>query len=313
MERRTAIRNLALAGAALFIPRRFCGQQQPDQDFVIRSEVRLVLLDVSVKDRSGAFVEGLAQSNFTVFENGVPQTITAFASKDLPVTVGILVDESRSMGPKRNEVLAASGVFITESNPQDEVFVLNFNDSVKRGLPEGTLFSDDIDQLRSALDRGVPRGRTALNDAVMEGLAQVEMGKRGKKALVLISDGGDNASRYTRKEMMERLERSIATVYAIGLFDVGDPDRDPGILKQLAHLSGGEAYFPQEASDMKAVCSGIAKDIRRRYTIGYVPAAQNGGALRHIRVNVSAPGHAKLIARTRISYRYVETAGPSSK
>src|SRR5579883_108239 len=178
MKRRAAIRNLTVAAAALFF-RRSTSAQQPKQeqshDYVIRSDVRLVLLDVSVKDRSGQYVEGLDQSNFQVFENGVRQSITTFTSKDVPVTVGILVDESRSMLPKRNEVLAAAGAFITASNPKDEIFVLNFNDEVKRGLPAGVLFSDNIDQLRAALDRGVPRGMTALNDAVFEGLAQLEL------------------------------------------------------------------------------------------------------------------------------------------
>src|SRR5579872_4021146 len=124
MQRRAVIRNLAVAGAALFLPPLFRAQQkQDDQDFVIRSEVRLVLLDVSVKDHAGGFVEGLAQSDFQVFENGALQPITVFSAKDIPVTVGILVDESRSMAPKRNEVLSASGTFIAESNPKDEVFV----------------------------------------------------------------------------------------------------------------------------------------------------------------------------------------------
>ena len=314
MKRRAAIRNLGVAAASLLVPRTFWArQQQDDQDFVIRSEVTLVLLDVSVKNHDGGFVEGLDKDNFQVFENGVRQTITAFSSKDLPVTVGLLVDESRSMGPKRNEVLRASGLFIAESNPKDEFFVLNFNDTVRRGLPDDILFSDNMDQLRAALDRGVPSGMTAMNDAVVSGLAQVAMGKTSKKALVLISDGGDNASIHPRKEMLDRLERSIATVYAVGLFDVGDPDRDPGILKELAHISGGEAYFPEVASDMQSVCSGIAKEIRRRYTLGYVPPAQNRGDLRRIRVNVSSPGHPHLTARTRTSYRYDESANQASK
>jgi Ca-activated chloride channel family protein len=315
MERRTAIRNLMVAACALFLPRPFSPSPREDrQDLVIRSEVRLVLLDVRVKDREGRFVEGLSQSNFEVFENGIRQPTTVFAFSDLPVTVGILVDESRSMAPKRKEVLAAAGVFIAESNPMDEIFVLNFNETVKRGLPAGVTFSDNIEQLREALDRGVPLGRTALNDAVVEGLTQLGMGTRDKKTLIVISDGGDNASRHPRREMLEMLERSIATVYAIGLFDAGDPDNDPSILKQLARMSGGEAYFPADPSALAAMCRGIAKDIRTRYTIGYVPAARNGtGSLRHIRVNVSAPGFARLSARTRTSYRYDEIRDQGSK
>ncbi len=315
MQRRAAIRDLMVAGAALFLARSIpAGRHQQDQKgFVIRSEVRLVLLDVSVQDRSGLFVEGLSQENFQVFENGVAQPITSFSSSDLPVTVGLLVDESRSMGPKRNEVLKASGLFISQSNPKDEMFVLNFNDNVKRGLPEDILFSDDATQLRAALSRAVPKGMTALNDAVVEGLTQVESGTRSKKALILISDGGDNASRHTRREMLSLVERSMATIYTIGLFDRGDPDRDVGILKQLAHMSGGGAFFPEEPSGMEAVCRGIAKEIRTRYTIGFNPAANNGGSLRHLRVTVSAPGRSRLTARTRTTYRYDETGTQDSK
>jgi len=276
------------------------------QDFTIHSDVRLVLLDVSVKDRSGGFASGLAKSNFAVTENGVSQPITVFEANDVPVTVGILVDESRSMAPKRAEVLAAAESFITESNPQDEIFVLNFNDTVKPGLPEGQLFSGNLEQLRAALFHGTPRGRTALNDAVVEGLQQLAAGRCDKKALVVISDGGDNASRHTRRQLVDKVERNIATIYTIGLYEAHDPDWDPGLLKKLAGISGGEAHFPDSLEEVADLCRGIAKDIRTRYTIGYLPPAKNGGPLRHIRISVSAPGRPRLIARTRESYRYEE-------
>lgn len=308
MNRRAAIRSLMIAGAGSFLAKLSAPRptsQQPD--FVIRSEVRLVLLDVSVKDRDGGFVAGLSKDNFAVYENGAAQPITVFASNDVPVTVGILVDESRSMAPKRADVLSAAETFIAESNREDEVFVLNFNDSVKRGLPEGVPFSGDLDQLRAALDRGIPSGRTALNDAVADGLKQLGEGRRDKKTLVVISDGGDNSSHHTRREIVDMVERNIATIYTIGLFEPGDPDWNPGLLKHLARVSGGEAHFPVDSEGMVAVCRAIAKDIRTRYTIGYLPQAKNGGSLRHIRVSVSAPGRSRLIARTRDRYRYEQT------
>jgi Ca-activated chloride channel homolog len=316
MERRRAIRNLIFGVTASFFPDALNGWQREEdqQSYVIRSEVRLVLLDVSVKDHDGALVAGLSKSNFEVFENGVLQPITVFANSDVPVTVGILVDESRSMSPKRTEVLVAAEMFIAESNPKDEIFVLNFNDTVKRGLPGDVTFTDNIQQLRAALNRGVPEGRTALNDAIMDGLKQLELGRRDKKSLIVVSDGGDNASHHTRREMFDTVERSIATIYTIGLFEAGDPDQDTGILKQLAKMSGGEAYFPDEPESMLAVCRGIAKGIRTRYTIGYVPAVRNGtGTLRRIRVSVSAAGRARLTAHTRTRYRYEETGKQSSK
>lgn len=179
MTRRWAIRNLMIAGAASFLPRvPAAGLPDDPQDYVIRSEVRLVLLDVSVKDGEGRTAAGLSTDNFAVFEDSVRQPITVFANDDLPVTVGILVDESRSMAPKRADVLSAAETFIETSNPQDEVFVLNFNDTVKRGLPAGVPFSGDIGQLRAALYRGIPEGRTALYDALVEGLVQLGTGRR---------------------------------------------------------------------------------------------------------------------------------------
>jgi VWFA-related protein len=276
-----------------------------DEYPVFRSEARLVLLDVSVKRRNGSPTKELSKENFIVSEDGAPQVITVFAHNDLPVTVGLLVDESRSMAPKRAEVVVAAEAFIRESNPQDEIFVLNFNDSVKPGLPEQMLFSDDIKQLRSALYHGIPEGKTALNDAVVAGLDQLRLGRRDKKTLIVISDGGDNASKHTRRDMIDRVERSIATIYTIGLFEPDDPERNPIILKQLAKITGGYAYFPDSPSQLAVICRSIAKDIRTRYTIGYLPKASNGkSSLRRISLRVSSPDHTKLIARTRISYRY---------
>jgi Ca-activated chloride channel homolog len=315
MTRRWAIRNLMIAGAASLLPRvPAMGPQDDPQDYVIRSEVRLVLLDVSVKDRDGGFVAGLSTDNFAVFEDGVRQPITVFANDDLPVTVGILVDESRSMTPKRADVLSAAETFIEASNPRDEVFVLNFNDTVKRGLPDQAPFSSDLGQLRSALYRGTPEGRTALYDALVDGLEQLEIGRRDKKTLVAISDGGDNASRHTRRDTLDRIERSIATIYTVGLLNTGDRDQDPGFLRRLATITGGEAYLPASPSGMVAVCRRIAKDIRTRYTIGYVPPTGNGAdRLRYIRVGVSAAGRPRLMARTRTSYRYVKVENPNSR
>jgi len=319
MARNTAAlrnRRIVIPGATLLffgLGLRAGNPEESNAGFTIRSDVRLVLLDVSVKDRSGGLVSGLSKQDFTVVENGHPQPISVFANDDLPVTVGIVVDESASMRPKRVDVLTAALTFIQESNAHDEIFVLNFNDTVKRGLPDGMLFSDDVAQLKAALYRGVPQGRTALNDAVIAGLNQLERGRRDKKTLVVISDGGDNISEHTRKQMLATVEGSIATVYTIGIYDADDPDRNPGVLRELAKISGGEAYFPESLANLAPVCRRIAKDIRARYTIGYIPPSDNGGTLRHISVKVSAPGHEKLSAHTRTSYRYDEITNQKKK
>lgn len=306
MNRRSAIGNLISAGAASWVSKLLHGSPSPSEDsgYTIRSEVRLVLLDVSVKDSQGSLVPGLPKESFRVIENGRTQPITIFDNRDIPVAVGILVDESRSMTPKRHAVLTAAELFIQESNPQDQIFVLNFSDTVERGLPKGELFSDNLDELRAALDRGKPKGKTALNDAVVMGVDQLEQGKREKKTLIVISDGGDNASEHTQRQMLEAVEGSVATIYTIGLFDEDDADRNPAILKRLAAVSGGEAYFPEDSAGMIPICRRIAKEIRSRYTLGYVPAPENGKGLRRVEVRVSAPKGGRLHARHRTSYRY---------
>jgi Ca-activated chloride channel family protein len=310
MNRHLTIPLAWIAGAGSFLilispPIRGSLQQADGDSYTFRSDVRLVLLDVNVKDRDGKPVPGLAQENFRVFENGRPQRITVFDHADLPVTVGILVDESRSMSSKRADVLTAAQTFIEESNPRDQVFVLNFNDRVTRGLPPGVLFSDKLSELRAALYRGFPEGKTALRDAVIAGLRQLELGQRDKKTLVVISDGGDTTSEHTRAQMLNAVSRSIATVYAIGLFDADEPDQDPGILRQLARITGGEAFFPADSSVMVPLCRKIAKQIRTRYTVGYIPQTLTGGnSPRHIQVSVSSPGHSKFTVQARTSYRF---------
>jgi VWFA-related protein len=317
MNRRLAIRTLVTLGAGFFLRLRAKNQTPDGQaaqpgDFTLRSEVRLVLLDVSVTGKEGGFVTDLAKENFTVLEDGVPQRISVFEHNDAPVTCGLIVDESRSMTPKRRDVLAAATAFIEASNPEDEIFVLNFNDTVKRGLPDDVLFSDDVGQLRGALYRGVPQGKTALYDAVLEGLHQLELGKQDKKTLVLVSDGGDNVSVHTRREMFDQVQRSVATIFAVGLYDPDDPDHDLGVLKDLAHISGGEAFFPENPPETMPICRRIAQDIRSRYTLGYHPEAGKT-RLRHIEVKASSAAHGKLNVRARRSYWYEDSDANAAK
>jgi Ca-activated chloride channel homolog len=300
MNRRTAIQHLISGAGLLCLP---LGAQDPE--FMLRSDSRLVVLDVSVTDRSGKLVTGLQKDNFTVQENGAVQPVTVFAQNDAPVTFGILVDESRSMTPKRADVLAAANILVEECNRQDEIFVLHFNDFVSLGLPKDVPFSDNPAQLSQALRRKQPDGKTALYDAVIEGLQHLKLGHREKKALVVVSDGGDTASRHTRKEMLAAVERSIATIYAVGLFEKDDPDKDPNILRRIASLSGGAAFLPSTTEQIIPLSRQIAHEIRARYTVGYVPQPGKG-AVRHIKVHVTSRDKTNLIARTRAVYRYEE-------
>jgi VWFA-related protein len=300
----------AVLGGALWSQLDKPKQEEPD--YTIRTTSRLVLLDVSVKDSSGGFVSGLAKDNFKVYEDGKPQQISQFGNADQPVTAGIVVDESGSMRPKRPEVITAALEFIQTSNPHDEIFVVNFNEKARRGLPDMVPFSDDIQQLRAALWAGEPEGRTALYDAIELALHQLDMGRRDRKTMVVISDGGDNVSVRKLPEVMHDVLASLVTIYTVGIFDEDDPERNPRVLEKLAHVTGGAVYFPKTLQEVVPVCRQIAKDIRERYTLGYVPSPE-GKPTRHIKVEAFAEGHQKLIVRTRTSYIFTPNSEAANR
>ncbi len=285
-----------------------------NEEFKISTAVELVLLDVSVRDPEGGYVSGLTKEAFHVFENGVPQKITEFSSGDIPVAVGLVMDDSGSMRGKRPELITAGLAFVEASNQQDQIFVVNFNDKVRRGLPDSLPFTDDLNLLRSALSRDRPEGRTALYDATAYSLAHLETGRRAKKALIVVSDGGDNVSSRTFNELLQLIQESRATIYTVGIYDPEDPDRNPGVLKRMAKVSGGECFLPSELHEIVPICQKIAKDIRNRYTIGYIPVRTNSkAALRKVHVTASTADRDKLIVRTRTSYLLPEAVSVESK
>jgi VWFA-related protein len=271
--------------------------------FRVSSDVELVLLDVSVKDKDGGFVSGLSKEDFTIFENKVEQRVSIFQSQDVPVTVGLIVDNSGSIRRKKPEIVTAALTFVKNSNPSDEVFVVNFNDRVLMGLPDDMPFSGDINMLRQALLSNPAQGRTALYDALKTGLEHLDKGRLDKKTLVLVSDGGDNMSKTTKDEIMRLAEQSHVTIYAVGLYDEDAKDKDPGFLKDLARITGGEAFLPHSDENIVEVCNKIAKDIRNRYTVGYVPSNREyDGKVRRLRVMANAPAGKKYHIRTRTHY-----------
>jgi Ca-activated chloride channel homolog len=239
--------------------------------FTISDNVNLVLLDVSVKNPKGGYVTGLQRDNFKVFEDGHAREITHFASVDTPVTIGLVVDNSGSMRDKKAEVIMAGLSFARQSNARDEFFVVNFNNSVVRGLPPKVMFTDQLQHLREALFYGQPAGQTALYDAIAYSLRHLEYGHREKRTLIVVSDGGDNVSKTTFPELMKMIEASRATIYTVGLYEPGDEDANPGVMRKIAAVSGGEFFEPAELSDVLPVFNKISQDIRNCYTIGYVP------------------------------------------
>jgi Ca-activated chloride channel homolog len=301
----TVPRDVLILGLAIAVTlsAQVAAPELPEQPFKLSTTAEFVLLDVSVKDAAGAPVSKLGKDDFRVYEDGKLQQITHFASDDVPVTVGLVIDTSGSMRPKYPSVVTAALAFIRASNRQDEMFVVNFGDRVTKGLPESIPFTADIQRLRDALSFGVPAGRTALYDAIVFSLLHLEKGTCAKKTLMLVSDGGDNQSAHGSEETMRVVRASRATIYAIGIFDANDRDRNPGLLQRLAQVSGGEAFFPGHLSEVAGICTQIANDIRTRYTIGYVPVrVGEEGAWRKIKV-VAAPraGH-KLVVHTRAGY-----------
>jgi VWFA-related protein len=279
------------------------GQSVIEKEFTITAHADLVLLDVSVKGEKGGYVSNLTKENFRIYENGKLQTISQFGKEDTPITVGLVLDDSHSMRPKRADVINAALSFVDASNPNDEMFVTHFNDRVRHGLPPGTMFTDDAEILRQALWNNPAEGMTALYDGILDGLHQLEFGKQDKKSLVVITDGGDNASKSSFKDVEDAVQQTRAIIYTVGVFDEEDQDRNPGLLRRLAAISGGVAYIPQRLDELPQICRGIAKDIRNRYSIGYVPVRNSEkSSLRSIKVTVVGAGNQKLIIHARTSY-----------
>lgn len=276
----------------------------PDgNEFRVRSEVDIVLLDVSVKDSKGGFVSGLQKDHFRVFENRQEQPISIFAAQDVPVTVGLVVDNSGSVRPVKPDVVTAALTFVTQSNPHDELFVVNFNDRVLMGLPDDMPFTDNHAMLREALLSNPAQGRTAFYDALKLALEHIEQGRLDKKTLVVIGDGGDNMSHSTKDELIAMAEQSLVTIYTIGLYNPGDKGKDPGFLKKLANITGGEYFHPDSSSDLVGASEKIAHDIRNRYTVGFNPDISTfDGKKRKLQVEVIGENGRKLEARTRQHY-----------
>jgi VWFA-related protein len=265
-------------------------------------DVALVVLQATVTGRQGGFVSDLGAQDFQVFEDGKPQTIRLFKNEDVPVTVGLVVDQSTSMRPKLAEVSAAARAFVDSSNPDDEMFVVNFNEAVWLGLHGEIRFTNNTVELGNAITTKPPGGQTALYDAIAKALDGLQAGTRDKKVLIVVSDGGDNVSKRSLAQVMKLAALSSAIIYTIGVFDEDDPDRNPGVLKRLAQATGGEAFLPNRLSEVGPICERIAQDIRHQYTIGYVPSnAARNGAYRAIRVIARVKGRA-LSVRTRTGY-----------
>ena len=269
---------------------------------VFRAHTNVVMLGVNVFDGHSDAVTELPRESFRVFEDGVEQQIEFFAAHEVPVAVGLVIDNSSSMITRHQMVAAGLRAFAGSSRENDELFTLVFNEHVRPGLPSSIAFTQDRDLLLSALSRYAPGGLTALHDAVIEGLSHLAEASNQKRVLVVLSDGADNASRLSQSDMLYRAAQSSALIYTIWTGDVSQDRGNPHLLKTLAQKTGGVAYAPQnDAATIKAF-SEVAANIRRGYTIGYTPSnSARDGTYRHVKVMIRVPGR-KLSVRVRDGY-----------
>jgi VWFA-related protein len=284
--------------------------QQRVEPPILSVRTDLVTLPVTVIDRRGAIVTGLRREHFAVYDNGELQTIQFFTSEGLPATIGLVIDSSGSMRGRRDEVTAAGAAFAAISHPLDEFFTINFNEAVWPGLPPGALFTEDRRQLGAALSAAPARGMTALHDAVDRALEYLQHGSRDRKALIVISDGGDNASSQTLDAVLKHARRTNTVIYSVTIFDPDNRDARPQVLKTLARETGGHAFTPRRAEDVTKSFAQIAREIRSGYTLGFVPADTSGAGFRSLRVVVDAGDNRQFIVRTRAGY-YAGPSGPA--
>jgi VWFA-related protein len=264
-----------------------------------------VVLHATVEDERGNFVPDLKQESFRVFEDNAEQKISLFKREDIPVTMGLVIDNSGSMREKRARVNAAALTFVQTSNPQDEVFVVNFNDEYYLDLDKD--FTNDQKELKEALERIDSRGGTAFFDAVIGSLDHLKKGSRDKKVLLVITDGEDNASRKDLAYTVQAAQQSNAMIYAVGLFaddDKRERRRATKALTALTEATGGKAFFPQNVGEVEAIAAQVAHEVRNQYTIAYYPTnIARDGTFRAVKVELIPPrGRGKMSVRTRPGY-----------
>jgi VWFA-related protein len=265
-----------------------------------RSDSDLVVLNVSVFDQSGNVVKGLKQTQFSVFENDQKQEIKVFRQEDVPISLGLVIDDSASMKEKRDRVNSAALAMVRASNPQDEVFVMNFNEDSQITQD----FTSDLHQLEQSLHKSRPMGETAMRDALVVGLDHLRAhAKTDKKVLVVVTDGEDNSSIEPQQRLVEAAQRVDTIIYAIGLLGSEEPAsaaRARAHLEELTRATGGRAWFPADISEIQRITPEIAHEIRNQYVLGYTPTnTAADGTYRKLRVDVAVPN---VTVRTRAGY-----------
>jgi len=276
------------------------------QEATFRTDSRLVVLNVSVFDKDGKIVRNLDKTAFTVYENGEKQTLSVFRQEDVPISLGLIIDTSASMTNKRDRVASAALAMVKASNPQDEVFIINFNESAVLARD----FTSDTKDLESALRNLEPKGETAMRDALRLGIEHLRhSAHRDKKVLLVVTDGEDNSSVETQAHLVQVAQQNDVIIYAVGLLGAEEPESAARAKRQLTELTqqtGGRAWFPNDVAEIARITPEIAHEIRNQYTLAYTPTnLAADGAFRKIRVAADVPG---ALVRTRSGY-YAPTYG----
>ena len=311
---RTAV-FVAAAGAlipALLLAWQATQEKPASGDAVFSSETRLVPLNVTVSDKSGHLVTNLPQSAFQVYENGVLQPIKIFKREDVPVSLGLIIDNSGSMRDKRQAVESSALALVKDSNPQDEVFIVNFNDEAYLDAD----FTNDVKVMEQGLTKIDSRGGTAMRDAIGMSIDHLkEKAKRDKKVILVVTDGNDNASNMSLESVVRIAQQDDVLVYAIGLLtdeEKREAKKAQRALNILVESTGGQVFYPKDVTEVERIAHQVAHDIRNQYTIAYTPLnTALDGTYRQIKVTVKGPG--SPAARTRSGYYATPDQKPASK
>ena len=287
-----------------------------DGPAIFSSDTHLVVLHATVFDKNSHLVTNLQKSAFEIFENGKLQQMKVFKQEDVPVSLGLIIDNSGSMRDKRQKVEAAALALVKDSNPEDEVFIVNFNDEAYLDQD----FTSDIKQMQQGLTKIDSRGGTAMRDAIRMSIDHLrEKGKRDKRVLLVVTDGNDNASQISLENLVQAAQQtgSETEIYAIGLLteeERQEAKRAKRALQTITDATGGVSFFPKDTSDVERIAHQVARDLRNQYTIGYSSNdPKMDGSFRAVKVIATGPN--KPVVRTRSGY-YAgkpDTSAKSSK
>jgi len=272
-----------------------------EQTFKLNVNVDLTEVHVNVTDEKDHPIGNLKKDNFRVFEDRTEQKISVFKHEDLPISLGLVIDNSRSMEPRKQRMDEATLSFVRKSNPQDETFVIHFDDSARLDRD----FTDSIPLLEDTLASVKPYGQTAIYDALILALEHMDQAKNTNRAILLFTDGVDNSSKHSLSEALDATRRAHVAVYPVGLLSLSGGQKAEDSLIRIAEVSGGRAYFPVNVDEARADMERVARDLREQYTLGYFSSnpSHNGG-WRSIRVDVVPPAGLPATAKLNANYRH---------